>query len=838
MSDTSLIFNLLAIDKASEKILGVKSAFGKLAIGVAAGAAVIAEKSIKAAGDFESSTNRLITSAGETTQNIDMVRKGMLQMSGQVGDSAMDLSQAMYTVESGGQHGAAGLTVLRAAAEGAKAEGADLTTVADALTSTLQDYHLPASQAALVTSQMVAAVGSGKTTFEQFAGSLHSILPLASANHISFVDISSALASMTVHGMSADQASQNLADTLKHLAAPTGVQVKELGQLGISAGDLKGMLDKRGLTGTLQDLSQMILSHMGPDGKVLLNSFNQSKDAARDANAMIAAMPPSLQKLANGFKDGKITVAAWREDIKGLPTPQANLLSQWAALQNRAAGFSDVLKSGGPAAQTYTDALRRVTGDATGLNTALMLTGENTAYVNQTIKTVGGATTEAGNHVKGWSDVQSTFNQKMAQFKASLGAVQIEIGNALLPYAKDMIGVIAASVGWFTRHTTTAKILAGAIGALAAGLLAYKAGVAAVSAAQKIATVATTAWKGAQLVLNGVLVAGNFARASAQIVAYLVQVGAVRVATLASAAAQGVLNAAIVAGNFAKAGAQIAAYLVTQGAIAVATKVWAAAQWLLNVAMDANPIGLIVLAIAAVVAGVLLLWKHSSAFRNFWIAAWKMIKDAAAFVWDWVKKNWPLLLSILTGPIGAAVIFVVRHWDQIKAATSAVKDWIVGRFEALMNWFRSLPGRLKSAVANIGNILLGPFKWAFNQISHAWNATVGGISFSVPSWIPGIGGDSFSMPRAPYLATGGDITRGGVVVLGERGPEPVYLPAGASVAPHSSLKSAMSGGGGGGQATLVIDLRGIENELARAFVKAIRVDPGVRNTLKTYLKTS
>lgn len=822
MSDTSLIFNLLAVDKASSKINGVSSAFGKLALGVAVAAGAIAAKSIKAAGDFESSTNRLVTSAGETTQNIDMVRKGMLAMSGQVGDSAMDLSKAMYTVESGGRHGAEGLQVLRAAAEGAKAEGADLTTVADALTSVLQDYHLKGSDAARVTSEMVAAVGSGKTTFEQFAGSLHSVLPIAQSAGISFEDVSAAIASMTVHGMSADQATQNLADTIKHMVAPTAVQTKELAQLGISSSDLANMVGKRGLTGTLQDLSELILKHMGPSGRVMLDAFNQSKDAANDANIMIGKMPANLQKLAKEYQGGKISVDDWRKALKALPPEQANLLSQWSSLENQAKGFNSVLKSGSPAAQTYQDALRRVTGDATGLTTALMLTGENTGYVNQTLKTISSATTEAGNHVKGWSDVQSTFNQRMAQFKASLGAVQIEIGNALLPYAKDMLGVIADSVGWFTKHTTTAKILAGAIGTLAAGLLAYKTGVAAVSAAQKIATVATTVWKGAQLALNGAIVAANFARASGQIVAYLVQVGAVRVATLASAAAQGVLNAAIVAGNFAKAGAQIAAYLVTQGAIAAATKVWAAAQWLLNVAMDANPIGLIVLAIAAVVAGVILLWKHSSAFRNFWIGAWKMIKEAVVFVWDWVKKNWPLLLSIITGPIGAAVIFVVRHWDQIKAATSAVKDWIVNKFIALGNWFTGLPGRLKSAVASIGNILLSPFKWAFNQISHAWNATVGGIGFTVPSWIPGIGGNSFSMPRAPYLATGGDITRGGVAIVGEHGPEPVYLPAGASVAPHSSLKSAMAGG----QHTvrLVIDVQGADGDLKKVIRKWIRTD--------------
>lgn len=441
---------------------------GPLAL-TAAGFGLIGLGTVKMAGDFESSTNRLVTSAGETRDNLDMVRQGMLQMTGEVGDGAEALAQAMYVIESGGQHGADGLMVLRAAAEGAKAENADLTVVADAVTSVLQDYHLKAEDAAMVTTKLVAAVGAGKTTFQDLSGSLHSVLPLASNLHISLEDITGALASMTVHGMSADQAAQNLNDTIKHMAAPTGVQIAELGQLGISVSGLTDMMGEKGITGTLQYLSETILDHMGPSGRVLLDSFNQSRDAANDANTMILAMPGPLQDLARGFQNGSITLADWRKDLKGLPVDQANLLEQFATLQDRAAGFNNVLKSGGPAAQTYQDALRRVTGDATGLNVALMLTGENTAYVNNAVQTVASATTEAGNHVKGWSDIQDTFNQKMSEAKDGLGGLAIEVGQNLLPAVSDFVGVLADGAKWLSQHQTLATALAVALGVLTVG---------------------------------------------------------------------------------------------------------------------------------------------------------------------------------------------------------------------------------------------------------------------------------------------------------------------------------------------------------------------------------
>ena len=83
----------------------------------------------------------------------------------------------MYYVESAGFSGANGLTVLKAAAQGAAAEGADTTTVAKALTDVLVDYHLKAGAAADVTSQMITAVAQGKTSLQEFSGVFASIVP-------------------------------------------------------------------------------------------------------------------------------------------------------------------------------------------------------------------------------------------------------------------------------------------------------------------------------------------------------------------------------------------------------------------------------------------------------------------------------------------------------------------------------------------------------------------------------------------------------------------------------------------------------------------------------------
>jgi hypothetical protein len=461
----------MAATAATSTMSGAAFAGAMSKMGIAAG--VAGAIVIHEAGDFESATNRLVTSAGEAHENLELVREGMLAMAGQVGYSSEELAAAMYTIESGGQHGAKGLDVLRASAEGAKAENAELKIVADAVTSVLQDYVAKNYSAAEVTSKLVAATSVGKTTFEELSRSLSAILPIASSAHVSLDDILGSLASMTVHGMSAQQASQNMADAVRHMIAPTQVQAKELGQLGMSAQDLAGMLSEKGLSGTMQHLSELILSHMGPSGKVMLDAFNQSKDAARAANDMMKAMPASVFELASKYREGSISVGEFKKAIKDLPTDQANLALQFKSVQDRASGFNDVLKSGSPAAQSYQDALRRVTGDATGLNVALMLTGENTEYVNHAVKAISDTTTEAGGHVKGWSDIQETFNQKMDEAKSGLGALAISVGTQLLPVVSDIAEVFANATHWLSEHKVVAEVLAGVIGVgLVVGLAA------------------------------------------------------------------------------------------------------------------------------------------------------------------------------------------------------------------------------------------------------------------------------------------------------------------------------------------------------------------------------
>lgn len=162
-----------------------------------------------------------------------------------------------------------------------------------------------------------------------------------------------------------------------------------------------------------------------------------------------------------------------------------------------------------------------------------------------------------------------------------------------------------------------------------------------------------------------------------------------------------------------------------------ATGIATAAQWAWNAAMTANPIGLVVLAIGALIAGIVLLVKN-----------WDTVKAAGAAAWDWIKGAWS----------GAGAFF-----------------------------------------SGIGDNIKNGFKGAFNAVGGWWNNSVGKLSWTVPNWVPGLGGKKLSVPKIPALAEGGTVDTAGLAWVGEAGPELLRLPVGASVTPLNGRASAGAG---------------------------------------------
>jgi phage-related protein len=208
-----------------------------------------------------------------------------------------------------------------------------------------------------------------------------------------------------------------------------------------------------------------------------------------------------------------------------------------------------------------------------------------------------------------------------------------------------------------------------------------------------------------------------------------------------------------------------------------------------------------VLLIAATVALVIIIVKNWDKIKEFLTAAWEAIKEVATKIWDGIKSAVSTVVDFLVNLFLNWTLpgLIIKHWDTIRDGALAVKDWVVDKFQALVDWFKAFPGKMWDAVKTIGVTVWGPIKdgatvvrdWvvekfgavidffrelpgkiggffggladtikspfvsAFNAIANVWNSTVGKLSFTIPSWIPGIGGKGWDVPDIPTFHNGG-----------------------------------------------------------------------------------
>ncbi|WP_280695465.1 phage tail tape measure protein [Kitasatospora sp. GP82] len=383
---------------------------GAAVAGIGLAAAGAAAGAVKMAADFQSQMTRVRTGAGETAANMATVSQGVLAMAGQVGQSTGELTAGLYQVESAGYHGADALNVLKMSAMGAKVGAADLKTVADAVTTGLNAYKLGAGQAAEVTNALVAAEGQGKTTMEELAGSLSTILPSAAAAHVGLHEVLGAMSTMTSQGTPAAVAATYLRQTIGALENPSGKAAQEMKSLGLSSVQVSQNLGKNGLASTLEMLTNAIQAKMGPAGTVLIEH---------------------LQKAAKNTSD-----------------------------------YQKVLANLAPDQQTYIGALATMVGGTKSMQAALELTGPHMADFKNNTAVISEHVKAGGKNIEGWADVQKNFNQKMTEAKASLEAVVIQIGQYLLPVVTKIIGGIAEFTGWLAKHQSAAAAVAAVIGGI------------------------------------------------------------------------------------------------------------------------------------------------------------------------------------------------------------------------------------------------------------------------------------------------------------------------------------------------------------------------------------
>ena len=219
--------------------------------------------------------------------------------------------------------------------------------------------------------------------------------------------------------------------------------------------------------------------------------------------------------------------------------------------------------------------------------------------------------------------------------------------------------------------------------------------------------------------------------------------------------------------------------------LSIVTKAVAAAQSVLNAVMAANPIGLVIAAITALVAAFVILWNKSEEFREFWIGLWEKIKEVASATvegiinffsnaWESIKNAWSNTKEFFAGV-----------WTGIKEAFGNVGEWF-------SNIFSTAWENIKKAFGNMGEWFRGVFEGAKNIIEKIWesvteivkapiNFLIKGLNkfidalnkIQIPDWVPGVGGYGLNIPKIQELERGGVLKRGQMGLLEGNGAEAV-----------------------------------------------------------------
>lgn len=246
------------------------------------------------------------------------------------------------------------------------------------------------------------------------------------------------------------------------------------------------------------------------------------------------------------------------------------------------------------------------------------------------------------------------------------------LGESLLPVMSALATKAAEVAGFIQQNSTAFTIMAGVIAGVAAAILVAQ---------------------GASM-------------------AYSVVLGI-------QAAATGAGTAAITANNIA-----LGAYAVWTGIVRTATLVWTGVQWALNAALSANPIALVVIAIAALVAGIIWAWNNVAWFRDGIIAAWEWIKTTSITVWTAVSQFivdvWNNIVTWVMEKINAFVQGNIIAWNFIKTTITnvwnAIVSWVVAKVAGFVNGIVAAWNAIKSTTVAVYNLIKAAIVTAFVKI--------------------------------------------------------------------------------------------------------------------------
>lgn len=255
----------------------------------------------------------------------------------------------------------------------------------------------------------------------------------------------------------------------------------------------------------------------------------------------------------------------------------------------------------------------------------------------------------------------------------------------------------------------------------------------------------------------------------------------------------GVFTGAVVAYNTAVWLASAASKAWT-----VATQIATGVQWLFNAALNANPLTLLVVAIAAVVAGIVWFFTQTETGKNIWNGFVEVLSSTISSIGQWFKGLWDGIVSIFSGVAGWFGGIFQGAWNAI----TGIFGRLGGFFGGVWNSITGMFGRLGSFVGDaIGGAVKGAVNGALGMVERMANGFIGMINGAIGliNKIPGVNIGNIPSLHLPRLATGGIVTPqggGSIIYAGDGGQNEWVVPESKMASLVEQINRRRSGDGG------------------------------------------
>jgi phage-related protein len=290
----------------------------------------------------------------------------------------------------------------------------------------------------------------------------------------------------------------------------------------------------------------------------------------------------------------------------------------------------------------------------------------------------------------------------------NIGGAVAELGAAALPVLTGALGFLADNVDTIIQFMPL----------IVAGFVAWR-------LASSAAAGASIALRAAEVAALPGQIARNGLRLAAAGIEYRVA-AATRASTVAEATATGARNGGMLA--TVRQTAVLVAQRTATIAASIATKAAAAAQWLMNAALTANPIGLIIAAIVALVAGLIWFFTQTELGQDIWENFTRFLGEAWTNIVNFVTDAINNVVAVITRVVEIFVIAWQNYWNLIGAVVGAIWGFIVA---VVTNYINTVVAIITAIVSFIVTVWTTYWDIVFTVISTVWNAIVGFVTFAI-----------------------------------------------------------------------------------------------------------